>query len=103
MIELLKYIKIQIKRAGKLYPSIIIFTLIIAMSMSFFLINMLKKDNEKESVKRAQVGIVGDMDDSYLNMGLTAVKDLDASKEYIDFVPGNKIDKILECYNLTAS
>lgn len=90
MIELLKYIKIQIKRAGKLYPSIIIFTLIIAMSLSFFLINMLEKDSKKESENRAKIGIVGDMEDAYLNIGLTAVKDLDASKEYIDFVPMEK-------------
>lgn len=87
MIELLKYIKIQIKRAGKLYPSIIIFTLIIATSLSIFLVNMVERDSTKESNKKAQIGIVGDMEDSYLSIGVTTVKDLDASKDYLDFVP----------------
>jgi len=80
-----KYLKLQIKRAFKLYPSILIITLITLASIILTTTVLLHQNSNKEQTK-IQLGIVGDTSESYLGVGIKALQNLDSSRFSINFI-----------------
>ena len=85
MNKFLKYLELQFKRAVKVYPVILIFTLILTLCAALLLSNMLTNDANSESKQKLRIGIVGDLGDSFLNIGVETVQNFDSSKYYVSF------------------
>ncbi|MBE6767098.1 MAG: ABC transporter permease [Ruminococcaceae bacterium] len=85
MSNFFKYLRAQTKRTIKLYPAILAFTLVLVIGVSIILSVMLGSRSESEENKRIRVGIVGDLDNSYLDIGISALKSMDTSRFYIEF------------------
>ncbi len=86
MNNFLKYLRAQTLRALKLYPAIIAFTLALVMGVSIILLSLFGNRSRTEENTRIKVGIVGDLDNSYLDIGIAALQSMDTSRFYIEFV-----------------
>ncbi len=86
MTKFIHYLSAQAKRALKLYPAIIFFTAILALCISVIFTSIFTQSDEDESQMRIPVGVVGDFGDSFLGIGMFALKNFDSSKYYIDFL-----------------
>lgn len=80
-----KYLKLQIKRAFKIYPSILIITLLTLASIVLTTTVILHQNSNKGQTK-IQLGIVGDTSESYLGIGINALQSFDSSRFSIDFI-----------------
>lgn len=75
----------QLKRWGVKYPSILavmLITVAVAALLVFFVLGESRSD---EDVVRVRIGIVGDVHDSYLGVGVYALQNLDSSRYAVDF------------------
>lgn len=81
-----RYLRVWLLKAFKLYPVIIIFTLLLSLGAGLILGNILIGRSESEENTKFQIGLVGDTSDSYLGIGVFAVTNLDISKDYAEFV-----------------
>ncbi len=79
------YIKVQFIRAIKHYPIILIFTAILTISVVFFVKVMFQTKDGEEGKKRFEIGLVGDLSETYLDIGIVALKNLDSSQYYVEF------------------
>lgn len=80
------YLGLQFKRAFKLYPSILLVTVIIVMAIAVAGVAMLTSQKENSSVVSVRTGVVGDVEGTYLGIGVEAIKKMDSSRFYIDLV-----------------
>lgn len=80
------YFKLQQKRAFKLYPSILIITLVIITSIALFGVALLNSYKNSDTNVAIRTGVVGDVKDSYLGIGVEAIKNIDSSRFYVDLV-----------------
>ena len=81
-----KYFGLQVKRVFKSYPSILIVTLVTFLSVAIVCAMLFLNDSSEKEKQRITIGIVGDMEESYFGIGLAALKDMDDSKFYVDWV-----------------
>lgn len=87
MTKFLKYLRIWSKRSFRLLPILLCFTLIISACMLFLLSSLLDNESSSEKNIRLKVGLTGDIEGTYLGMGISAVKEFDSSRFYVDFLP----------------
>lgn len=78
-----KYLKAQSKRAVRVYPAVLIFTLILSACLVIFLGQMF--DSNGAAKMRTKIGIVGDMENS-LGLGVPMIAELDSSNAYVEFL-----------------
>ena len=78
------YYNLQLKRAFKLYPSILIITLVIITCIGICAASLMGLSGNDESKKVFNVGLVGNAEDAYLGMGISALKNIDNSRYYIN-------------------
>ena len=69
-----------------MYPAILAFAAALAIAMVVLLGNMLSENNAQESKQQIPIGLVGDISDTYLGIGVFAVQNFDTSKYYLDFI-----------------
>ena len=79
------YIKVQFIRAIKHYPIILIFTAILTISVMLFVKVMFQTKDGEAGTKRFEIGLVGDLSETYLDIGIVALKNLDSSQYYVEF------------------
>ena len=74
------YFRLQAKRLFKLTPTVLLLSALLfgAIGLEFFGVFSGNKSDEKDSL--IKIGIVGDMEDSYLGMAVNALKNLDSSR-----------------------
>ncbi len=77
------YLGLQLKKTAKIYPIILIITFITVVLVGIAGAMLLKGDSENKT--RIKIGLVGETEDSYLNIGLTAWENLDSSRYSIEF------------------
>lgn len=80
------YLKLQLKRGAKLYPAIISITLLLILSITVCGMVILNMNASKLENQKVSIGIVGDLSNTYLDVGVEAIKNLDASRFSIDFI-----------------
>lgn len=80
------YLSLQLKRTMKIYPSVLIITLITLCSIVMTAGVILYKESQSEDKQKMKVGLVGDVTDSYLGLGVYALKNMDSSRFTIDFL-----------------
>lgn len=81
-----KYICAQLKRVLKVFPTIIVTTLLLLFSMALLMWVVLEKNNSSEKRQIVQIGLTGDLEGSYLGIGIQTIQNLDSSKFAISFV-----------------
>lgn len=79
------YLKLQIKRGFKIYPVILLITLVTVFSILLTGFLLMKQNSESENKKKITIGIVGNTRDSYFEMGITALKKADTSRFFVSF------------------
>lgn len=80
------YFRLYTKRAFKSYTSIFLITIVSVIGLFFtaqLLISMGQGDISKQKVR---IGLVGDLTDTYLGIGFSAVEDIDESRFSIEFL-----------------
>lgn len=80
------YLKLQLKRGAKLYPAIISITLLLLCSIIFCGIIILNNNSSNLEHQKIQIGLVGDLTNTYLDIGVQALQNMDASRLTIDFI-----------------
>lgn len=84
------YLSAGIKRSIRFYPAIFALTLAIMLSVGLLLFGMLEQNVNDEGNIRLQVGLLGDIEDTHLGIGITALQELDSSRFYVEFLPMEK-------------
>lgn len=79
------YLELQVKRIGKVFPAMMMTTLLLTGGMWLFVHMLMDMESSDEQKKKVQVGIVGDVEDNYLGMGIYALQTMDNSRFVIDF------------------
>lgn len=86
------YLWLQIKRASKIYPSVIAVTLVTVISLVLCAGMILNNTLNGEEQARMKIGVVGDVSDSYLGIGIYALKNMDSSRFALDFIEMSEED-----------
>ena len=81
----LSYFTIQLKRYLKGLPLIMSITVLILVAISLIAYSYMKNRSESAEQNLAVIGVVGDLEGSYLGVGIAAIESLDASQYTIDF------------------
>lgn len=79
------YFELQLKRVGKVFPTMIMTTLLLTGGMWLFVHMLMDMESADEQKKKVQVGIVGDVEGNYLGMGIYALQTMDNSRFVVDF------------------
>jgi len=82
-----RYFKLQLKSIFKIFPVILLI-----MALTFGAIATvgglaLKNNLDAENKHKISIGVVGDMEDFYLDIGLHVLKNVDNARFYIDISP----------------
>ncbi len=92
MTEFIKYLRAQGRRMLRLYPAILAFTAVLALALATLLVGLLGNNDAQESKQKIPIGLVGDISDSYLGIGVFAVQNFDTSKYYLEFIEMSESD-----------
>lgn len=80
------YFLAQIKRAGRLLPGLLIVNLCVCACVGALAYLLVSQGALSAGGTRYRIGIVGDLSDSYLGFGITAVQTMDDSRLMIELV-----------------
>lgn len=81
-----KYFKVQIKRLAKLFPFILVVTVILFSGLTMVFSGIVKIFDESSDNKIFQIGIAGDTDNQYFKVGIVALETFDSSRFSIKIV-----------------
>ena len=93
------YLSLEIKRSFKHYPHVLIITLVLIAGIAlsaFAVLNFSQSDADKQVIR---VGVVGNVGDSYLGIGVYAIKKMDSSRFYVDLIEMDEDDAALALEN----
>ncbi len=79
------YARAQCMRAIRLFPAVLAMSALLAVSLCIVLNTMVSGAAERQV--KARIGLVGDLSDDYLSMGIYAVQHMDSSRFAVEFVP----------------
>ncbi len=99
-----KYLWLQIKRAWKVFPAMLLTTLILAGGLGAALGMIVKINLQEEQKQKVRIGIVGDAKESYLGIGIDALQQLDSSRFTVIFeeITRNEAETALKQGELSA-
>ncbi len=79
------YVVAQFKRASKLFPAALAGTVILMLCLGALAFGFLQADAGQDRKQMVKIGMVGNMEDSYLGFGIRALQSLDSSRFAIEF------------------
>lgn len=79
------YLKLQLKRMGKVFPAVFLVTVLLSVGICLLVWMQLSVDSQDEKRQKIVLGVVGDTRDSYLGFGIYALEHLDSSRFTISF------------------
>ncbi len=82
----LRYLKVQLQRTAKVYPVILVFTVVMTVVMMLLLKSMFIADTNSVRTSKINIGLVGDTSETYLDIGFVAIQQLDSTRYYVEFV-----------------
>ena len=74
------YLRAQFKRSVRHYPVILFFTLLLASGIVLLLTTLFQADASGEKQMKVKLGLVGDLSNSYLELGMSLVQNFDSSQ-----------------------
>lgn len=81
-----KYFSVQLKRALKALPVVILTAVIISGCLLLLFIMMKRIGNITDPQEPLKIGVVGDVDDEYFQIGLAAMKHFDSSRFAVEII-----------------
>lgn len=75
-----KYLVVQFKRMAKALPLAMVVMLLLFSGLVAVLHGLLQERSESEEVKKYVLGIVGDPDNAYMNLGVSVISSLDETR-----------------------
>lgn len=81
-----KYLFLQLKRAGGIFPFVLGVTLVLLLGVSVVLGAMLQSNEEREDNKKINIGVSGDLDNDFLKLGLGAFQAFDDTKYTLELI-----------------
>lgn len=99
-----KYLGLQLKRVVKVFPVIILTTMILTLGLGLFVNIIVQLNGQEQSKQKVSVGVVGDADDSYLGIGIYALQHMDNSRFQVTFseMEREEAEKSLETGEISA-
>ncbi len=93
-----RYLRAEGKRTLKLYPAILLFTLVLVLSIAIILATLFSTKSNSEAGTKIKVGIVGNLENSYLDIGIAAFQNADTTRFYIEFLelPEQEANRLLK-------
>ena len=82
----LLYLRLQFKRFFRLFPFVVILTAVLFAALGAIIYAVAGSPDSDEQKQMVRIGVVGDMSDSYLEMGVAAARELDATRFSVEFV-----------------
>ena len=79
-----KYFKLQLKTALKLYPTILLITVFIITAVAGACAMLISKSSSSDDKQKIALAVVGDLENTYISVGLEALEHFDSSRFYID-------------------
>lgn len=85
----LRYLSAQAKRFLRVYPAIIALVLTTCLCIGIVAAVFFSADDEKNALEKQKIkiGIVGNLEDTYLDLAVYALQNMDASHYYADMTP----------------
>ena len=84
MISWKQYLKVQLKRVGKALPGICLLTVLLTVGLLVLMKAMFLIEESKAENQVVKVGIVGDIDDTYLGIGIEVIKNMEGIRNLAD-------------------
>lgn len=81
-----RYCKLCLKRNLKIYPNILVITLLTLLSIAITCSVLMLSNLSDEKKQKFSLGIVGNMQDTYLDIGLNVLQNADSSRLYIEWI-----------------
>lgn len=81
-----KYFALQLCRAKRLLPSVLLAASITLFGIGLAAASLLHANTNGEAQKKVGIGIVGDISDTYLGVGIYALQNMDSSRFSIAFL-----------------
>ena len=85
-----KYFGLLFQRIKRIFPTVFVITFILLSLILIFCSAVLNKYNNSSDKQKVKIGLVGNVDGSYMDIGFTAVKNLDASRYTVEFIEMNE-------------
>ncbi len=85
------YLRLQLKRAFKIYPSVLAITVITVFAIALTAALLIHQSINDEDSRKIKVGLVGDTKDTYLDLGITTLQNLDSSRLSIEFIEMDEV------------
>lgn len=104
MKKFMRYLMLQGKRSVRAFPAIFGATVLLVAGLSVLVLLLFHIDSSEDSKQKIQIGIVGDVTDSYLELGIYALQNMDDTRYTVDFytLTEEEARKKLENGELTA-
>lgn len=80
------YLRLQLKRAFKALPAVIATALVILCCVLLLFVLVRRADDSRDENEPLKIGVVGDIDDKYFSVGLSAMKHLDSSRFAVELL-----------------
>ena len=78
-------LKLHFKRAFRLYPQIFIVTLVTFLLTATVALVLINGHNNSDKKRKLNIAIVGDSEESYIDMGIHFLQNFDSSRFFINF------------------
>ena len=85
MEKFMKYLFLQGKRSVRSFPAIFGATFLLTAGMCVLVMALFHMDSSDDSKQKVQIGVVGDVTDTYLEWGLYALENMDDTRYTVDF------------------
>ena len=85
MKKFMRYLMLQGKRSVRAFPAIFGATVLLVAGLSVLVLLLFHIDSSEDSKQKIQIGIVGDVTDSYLELGIYALQNMDDTRYTVDF------------------
>lgn len=86
MRRFLAFTRAQAKRAALYLPFVFLVTLVLCLCLAFALLTTVSSDKSKADQQKISIGVVGDFKNSYLDLGVSAIKSFDSSRFSLDLI-----------------
>ena len=80
------YMRLHFKRTLRYTPFAFIVTLVICLCLSVAIFTVVNVDNSDEDQTKISVGLVGDFEHSFVEVGIAAIKSFDSSNSFLEIL-----------------
>ena len=97
-----QYFRLQLKRILKIFPAILLVTVITFGCLGLAGILMLQSSETEDNQQKYTIGVVGNLEDTFMDIGLQALQNMDSSRFYVELKSYTEEDavKALKAYEI---